>query len=104
MRHAVQAYHECGAWVNYFLHTGHLHIEGLKMSKSLKNFITIDVKFTSPLYRLNPNLNSFTGDTTKIYSAPASPGLPYSTVECQSRLFRVFDDRRSTNHRRNAQC
>jgi cysteinyl-tRNA synthetase len=28
-------------WVNYFTHTGHLHIEGLKMSKSLKNFITI---------------------------------------------------------------
>lgn len=28
-------------WVNYFLHTGHLHIDGLKMSKSLKNFITI---------------------------------------------------------------
>ncbi|KAK0476727.1 tRNA synthetases class I (C) catalytic domain-containing protein [Armillaria novae-zelandiae] len=37
-----EAYHECGAWVNYFLHTGHLHIEGLKMSKSLKNFITVD--------------------------------------------------------------
>jgi cysteinyl-tRNA synthetase len=32
--------------VNYFLHTGHLHIEGLKMSKSLKNFITIDVRYT----------------------------------------------------------
>ncbi|CCD25716.1 cysteine--tRNA ligase NDAI_0F03980 [Naumovozyma dairenensis CBS 421] len=29
-------------WVNYFLHTGHLHIEGQKMSKSLKNFITIE--------------------------------------------------------------
>lgn len=29
-------------WVNYFLHCGHLHIKGLKMSKSLKNFITID--------------------------------------------------------------
>ena len=28
-------------WVNYFLHSGHLQIEGLKMSKSLKNFITI---------------------------------------------------------------
>ncbi|KAI8324104.1 hypothetical protein GQ54DRAFT_83586 [Martensiomyces pterosporus] len=28
-------------WVNYFMHAGHLHIEGLKMSKSLKNFITI---------------------------------------------------------------
>ncbi|KXZ56656.1 hypothetical protein GPECTOR_1g591 [Gonium pectorale] len=31
----------CKQWVNYFLHCGHLHIEGLKMSKSLKNFITI---------------------------------------------------------------
>lgn len=28
-------------WVNYFLHSGHLQIDGLKMSKSLKNFITI---------------------------------------------------------------
>lgn len=27
--------------MNYFLHTGHLNIDGLKMSKSLKNFITI---------------------------------------------------------------
>jgi cysteinyl-tRNA synthetase len=31
----------CGQWVNYFLHAGHLHINGLKMSKSLKNFVTI---------------------------------------------------------------
>jgi cysteinyl-tRNA synthetase len=31
----------CDQWVNYFTHTGHLHIEGLKMSKSLKNFVTI---------------------------------------------------------------
>lgn len=36
-----EAYHDCRQWVNYFLHSGHLHIEGLKMSKSLKNFITI---------------------------------------------------------------
>lgn len=43
----VQAYHNCPSWVNYFLHTGHLHIEGLKMSKSLKNFITIDVNLHS---------------------------------------------------------
>lgn len=28
-------------WVNYFWHAGHLSIQGLKMSKSLKNFITI---------------------------------------------------------------
>lgn len=31
----------CEQWVNYFLHSGFLEIEGLKMSKSLKNFITI---------------------------------------------------------------
>jgi len=31
-----------GEWIQQWLHTGHLHIDGLKMSKSLKNFITID--------------------------------------------------------------
>lgn len=36
-----EAHYGCKQWVNYFLHTGHLHINGLKMSKSLKNFITI---------------------------------------------------------------
>lgn len=36
-----EAYHGCAQWVNYFLHAGHLHIKGLKMSKSLKNFVTI---------------------------------------------------------------
>lgn len=28
-------------WVKVWIHTGHLHIEGRKMSKSLKNFISI---------------------------------------------------------------
>lgn len=37
----AEAFHQCCQWVNYFLHAGHLHIKGLKMSKSLKNFITI---------------------------------------------------------------
>jgi len=37
-----EAYHDCKQWVNYFIHIGHLHIEGLKMSKSLKNFITVE--------------------------------------------------------------
>ncbi|KAH7924212.1 cysteinyl-tRNA synthetase [Leucogyrophana mollusca] len=50
-----EAFHNCGSWVNYFIHTGHLHIEGLKMSKSLKNFITIDEilqRFTARQLRL----------------------------------------------------
>lgn len=36
-----EAFFGCKQWVNYFLHAGHLHIEGKKMSKSLKNFVTI---------------------------------------------------------------
>ncbi len=28
-------------WVRHWVHTGHLNIEGLKMSKSLKNFVTV---------------------------------------------------------------
>ncbi|KAL7566679.1 hypothetical protein ACA910_017742 [Epithemia clementina (nom. ined.)] len=30
-----------GEWIPHWVHTGHLHIEGMKMSKSLKNFIPI---------------------------------------------------------------
>ncbi|KAH8870383.1 Cysteine--tRNA ligase, cytoplasmic [Schistosoma japonicum] len=36
-----EAYFGHSHWVNYFLHSGHLTISGCKMSKSLKNFITI---------------------------------------------------------------
>uniref|UniRef100_A0A5S6QYX7 Cysteine--tRNA ligase, cytoplasmic n=1 Tax=Trichuris muris TaxID=70415 RepID=A0A5S6QYX7_TRIMR len=37
----TEAYYGHDQWVNYFLHAGTLKIAGLKMSKSLKNFITI---------------------------------------------------------------
>ncbi|XP_017281770.1 cysteine--tRNA ligase, mitochondrial [Kryptolebias marmoratus] len=38
-----EAHHQCRQWANYFLHSGHLHLKGSaeKMSKSLKNYITI---------------------------------------------------------------
>lgn len=36
-----EAHSDTDKWVNYFFHAGHLSIAGLKMSKSLKNFITI---------------------------------------------------------------
>lgn len=36
-----EAHYDESGWVKYFLHTGHLTISGCKMSKSLKNFITI---------------------------------------------------------------
>ncbi|KAH3890802.1 cysteine--tRNA ligase, cytoplasmic-like isoform X4 [Dreissena polymorpha] len=37
----AEAYFENDHWVRYFIHSGHLTIDGCKMSKSLKNFITI---------------------------------------------------------------
>eukprot|EP00736_Rhodelphis_marinus_P011170 Rmarinus@m.2364 len=37
----AEAHYGHQQWVNYFLHAGHLHIDGCKMSKSLKNFISI---------------------------------------------------------------
>lgn len=37
----AEAYFGHSHWVYYFLHSGHLTISGCKMSKSLKNFITI---------------------------------------------------------------
>ncbi|KAK6023665.1 cysteine--tRNA ligase [Ostertagia ostertagi] len=40
-RDKVEAYYDNPQWVNYFIHCGTLRIAGMKMSKSLKNFITI---------------------------------------------------------------
>jgi len=58
-----EAFLEHEQWVNYFLHTGHLHIAGLKMAKSLKNFIKISdalerygarqLRFLVLMYRYN---------------------------------------------------
>ena len=36
-----EAYYGTDVWIKHFWHCGHLHIDGKKMSKSLKNFITI---------------------------------------------------------------
>ncbi|XP_051882024.1 probable cysteine--tRNA ligase, mitochondrial isoform X2 [Pristis pectinata] len=52
-----EAYHQCEQWGNYFLHSGHLRLKGSeqKMSKSLKNYITIkDIleKFTVNQFRM----------------------------------------------------
>ena len=48
--------------MNYFIHTGHMHIKGLKMSKSLKNFIIIRemLKNVSPrILRLSYSLVNY---------------------------------------------
>ena len=50
------AAHSCSApadWVKFWIHTGHLYIEGRKMSKSLKNFISIQ-DYLQGSYSPNP--------------------------------------------------
>ncbi|GFR89322.1 cysteine--tRNA ligase, cytoplasmic-like [Elysia marginata] len=37
----AEAYYGNDNWVRYFVHSGHLTIDGCKMSKSLKNFVSI---------------------------------------------------------------
>jgi cysteinyl-tRNA synthetase len=46
----AEAYYGNDDWVQYFLHAGHLTIAGCKMSKSLKNFITIEDALKSSSY------------------------------------------------------
>lgn len=43
------SHHNVDQWVNYWIHTGHLHLAGqtVKMSKSLNNFITISDLLTN---------------------------------------------------------
>jgi cysteinyl-tRNA synthetase len=41
-----EAYHSTHRWVNYWFHTGHLNIDGEKMSKSKKNFTSIRAALT----------------------------------------------------------
>ena len=62
-----EAYYKSDNWVRYFLHTGHLTIAGCKMSKSLKNFISIQGKvFLGSLPQFQPSI-------TSPHFLPASP-------------------------------
>ena len=73
----------CVQWVNYFLHAGHLHIAGLKMSKSLKNFITIadallinsprQIRILFLLHKYNAGMDY--GDNTMIHAVDTEKKL-----------------------------
>ena len=77
-----------GQWVNYFVHSGHLNIDGLKMSKSLKNFIKIGEalkKFSARSLRLLFLMHK--------YNAPMDySGESMEQVEALDRLFSSFFD------------
>ncbi|QQP32344.1 CysteinetRNA ligase_ cytoplasmiclike [Caligus rogercresseyi] len=57
-----EAFFDSDSWTNYFLHSGHLTISGCKMSKSLKNFISIqDLRLTFLLHSWKDTLDYSTG-------------------------------------------
>uniref|UniRef100_A0A0A1WIP8 Probable cysteine--tRNA ligase, mitochondrial n=1 Tax=Zeugodacus cucurbitae TaxID=28588 RepID=A0A0A1WIP8_ZEUCU len=58
------AYHSTQQWVNYWLHTGQLHIKGqpVKMSKSLKNTISVGAmleRYTADEFRMACALSNY---------------------------------------------
>ncbi|CAF1265362.1 unnamed protein product, partial [Didymodactylos carnosus] len=60
----AEAHYNHDQWINYFLHSGHLTITGCKMSKSLKNFVTINQAleiYSSRQIRLLFLLHSWSG-------------------------------------------
>jgi cysteinyl-tRNA synthetase len=53
-------------WIPHWVHTGHLYVKGRKMSKSLKNFVTIREMLDG-----NAGSSSTTLDANNIWSSPA---------------------------------
>ncbi|CAH1954638.1 unnamed protein product [Acanthoscelides obtectus] len=81
----TEAYFETPEWVKYFLHSGHLTIAGCKMSKSLKNFVSIQqalAKYSARQLRFAFLLHSWK-DT-----------LDYSqnTMECALQYEKMFNE------------
>lgn len=91
------AYNE-SEWVKYFLHTGHLTIAGCKMSKSLKNFVTIQEalkKHSATQLRLAFLLHSWKdtldySENTMEMATQYEKFLNVSTALRISNLFNVF--------------
>lgn len=67
------------------------------MSKSLKNFITIDVNYHHHLSTIIIDAG-LTGNSSKIYRSSTETCLPNATMECEGRLFGIIDDGRSSQH------
>jgi cysteinyl-tRNA synthetase len=82
-----EAYFESDNWVKYFLHSGHLTIAGCKMSKSLKNFITIQdalSQYTASQLRLTFLLHSWK-DTLDY-----SPSGMHTAIEMEKKIQEFF--------------
>lgn len=73
-------------WIPHWMHTGHLHIDGLKMSKSLKNFISIEEYITEANSSNNDSPLSSPGDDLRWWCLQSSYRAPstFSTVQLEA--------------------
>jgi cysteinyl-tRNA synthetase len=62
-----------GEWIPHWIHTGHLHIDGQKMSKSLKNFITIEELLTDPEFTGGVESSTSSSSSSTSFSPLSSP-------------------------------
>lgn len=63
-----------GRWVATWLHTGHVHIDGRKMSKSLKNFITVRAMLAELARMAQMGMMGYTDHVGQLPSSTASAG------------------------------
>lgn len=90
----------CGnnEWVDHWVHTGHLHIQGQKMSKSLKNFITIRELLQPSSSTLPSSLSSLSESSLSSSSSLSS----FDFAESKSDDFRLWCLGYSGSYRKNA--
>jgi len=82
-----EAYYNSKEWVRYFMHSGHLEIRGRKMSKSLKNFVTIRealTKFNGRQVRMMVLMHKW--DASFNYSEQSMP----EAVEVERQIYEFF--------------
>ncbi|NWT70440.1 SYCM protein, partial [Prunella himalayana] len=90
-----EVYHQCEQWGNYFLHSGHLHVKRSqeKMSKSLKNYITIKdflKNCSSDQFRMFCLRGRYSSGKAEPLPCSAVLGSPHTFPSCPCRALGRF--------------
>ena len=104
-----EAYYNIDNWVNNFWHTGHLHIDGLKMSKSLKNFIKIksilgtynarQIRYVFLLHNWNTLMNYSETTWPEALAKDATFSEFFRTVKAHTRNVQIRNESQKWNER-----
>lgn len=113
-----EAYWDSNEWALSFVHAGHLHISGQKMSKSLKNFVTIDAALEKHGWRAlrmmfllkqwSDPMEITPCDDGSISQAPQAESI-LSIFDnfldtCEFHLSKGFNEQRQQLHQQQQQC